>query len=232
MKKIIIALVLIVGVGFIVFSSIKKSEFSNEKNRAATLMLGDESDESGNILLDQEDEDSHEDNSNISGSEMVKPIVGCRNPMACNFDETATVNGGMCDYAFWSAPKSSEPSELFPKEFYFVEPDHTVRLNPKPFESKNNTDSKEAFIKVVPKKVCQASGCVALSIIRFSMPAGELPVITDPAFKPTIETKGWVTKKTANAVIGMKACDQAQKPVVPAKYKQDPIRLDPKSKTR
>jgi hypothetical protein len=218
MKKIVILLVLVAGLATLVYQSMQNATLSNMERQQARVLLAEDIRPGGGT-----GEDSFRPRSSGYGSTATVAKPGCRSTLACNYDSTATMDGGTCEYAFWSNPRNSDNVTLFPDSFYHnVDQGVTISkfLNASVFESKNSTDPAELSVKVIPKRSCSTSGCVALSVVRFSLPAGTVFLdIQNVNFKPVIETKGWVSQNTATLVTGMKACDQRPTTPTPATKK-------------
>ena len=227
MKKIIIALVLVAGVGTLVYQSAQNAKLSKaEDNQAGVLLAagpsgGDTStaDYVGGASLDD------------SSTKPAKP--GCRNTLACNRDETATTDGGVCEYAFWSRGMDLTGKLLFDglaeevfdpiRQKYGGDVPITNEMWQELEEgynrfllAKNEDEGQLQKIlndKSILKYRCAANAnCSTLSITSWTMPASFLVTNSTVDANDTrkVNLVGYASEKTVASLNGTKACDSAQ----------------------
>ncbi len=211
MKKIIIALILVAGVGALVYYNMQSAKLSKvERDQAETLLAIDPS-----VFRTVPPPPPP-----TSGDVSTKPAKpGCRNTLACNYDSTATTDGGTCEYAFWSVPKSTSPGDLFPDKFESNSNAEISFFNELAFMEINaSIDNNDDSVVIQPKKgVCTKTGCTNISIVRMSGVASDFPNpdVFLGSFTSSVEPQGFVSNRVAEFATGMKACDYVKKPVNP-----------------
>ena len=221
MKKIIIALILVAGVGALAYQSVENVALSKVERDQATILLaglGGGGDTGGVGTTDFSSSKNLNTGSDLITSQKTKK-PGCRNTLACNYDSAATTDGGTCEYAFWSVPKSTSPGDLFPDKFESNSNAEISFFNELAFMEINaSIDNNDDSVVIQPKKgVCTKTGCTNISIVRMSGVASDFPNpdVFLGSFTSSVEPQGFVSNRVAEFVTGMKACDYVKKPVNP-----------------
>ncbi len=231
MKKIIIALVLIAGLGTLVYQSTQSAKLSKaERDQARVLVSMGSGGNTGSDLDYVSGSESSGSGSTAaagSGSTVTVAKSGCQNMLACNYDASATTDGGTCNYAFWGKGGTSQTVELFNGAPGFGGDEEQTRATEFELLKANPNDSSVSFS---PKQsVCAQEVCESISLVSWSSPASKFaPKAGYMGLRSegiTITSKGFVSPKTAEIVNGRKACDQiagrkntsADKKVLPVK---------------
>ncbi len=238
MKKIIIALILVAGVGALVYYNMQSANLSKVERDQAGVLLA----ELGEPLR------VNLSTINTGPTKPAKP--GCRNTLACNYDKDATEDGGVCEYSFYTL--STDSDELFtwwkqltakleqegklsktnqasvllagfdPSEIKNIPPPPPPSLS-NVLDSKNK-DTLESILK--PLKKCLAgTKCQLVSIVTWNAPASQIDPLSNITFTPF----GYVAKRDDRRtpsdikdIEGRKACNQVEKPATPVNKKTFP----------